>query len=361
VEAVLFSFLTSFMVTVFFTPSLIMVAKLKNLNDEPGERKLHKRKIPTIGGIMIFASTVFAYALWYPEENIRDFHYIIAATLTLFFVGIKDDIIGTAPIKKLVANMLVAMCIVLMADIRIKSLHGIFNVFEIPLWASIFLSVFTIIVIINAFNLIDGIDGLASGIGLIVALSFAVWFTLQGDYTTASLAYSLAGALLGFLSFNFSPARIFMGDSGSLTIGIIVAILAIKLIEFDREKLVDPLRYISKPVFAISVLIFPLFDTLRIFLYRIIRGSHPFSADKNHVHHKMLELGLNHRQTSLLLYGANLLIILVSVSLQFLDPSILLLIIAVLSTIIFQIPFLIRLTEKKPDNKEDNSDAQTQA
>lgn len=346
-ESLIFAFLTSFMVTVFFTPSLILVAKLKNLHDEPSERKLHKRKIPTIGGIMIFASTIFAYSLWYPSKEMLEFNYIIVATLTLFFVGIKDDIIGTAPIKKLMANVLIALCIVLMADVRIKSLHGIFNIFEIPLWASIFLSTFTIIVIINAFNLIDGIDGLASGIGLITSLAFAGWFTIQGDYVSASLAFALSGALLGFLFFNFSPARIFMGDSGSLTIGIITAILAIKLIEFDNTLLVEPLKNISKPVFAIAVLIFPLFDTMRIFIYRIVRGNHPFSADKNHVHHKMLELGLSHKTTCLLLYGASVLIISLTVLLQFIEASILLLFVILSASIIFQIPYLVKITSKR--------------
>lgn len=353
-ESLIFAFLTSFMVTVFFTPSLIMVAKLKNLHDEPSERKLHKRKIPTIGGIIIFASTIFSYALWFPSKEIQEFNYVIVATLTLFFVGIKDDIIGTAPVKKLMANILIALCIVLMADIRIKSLHGIFNVFEIPLWASIFLSTFTIIVIINAFNLIDGIDGLASGIGLISSLAFASWFTIQGDYVSACLAFALSGTLLGFLFFNFSPARIFMGDSGSLTIGIIISILAIKLIEYDKTLLVDPLKNISKPVFAIAVLIFPLFDTMRIFIYRIVRGNHPFVADKNHVHHKMLELGLSQKASCLLLYAATVLLILLSIVFQSINSSVLLLLLILAASIIFQIPFLLKITTRS--HKKDDSE-----
>ncbi len=251
-ESLLFAFLTSFMVTVFFTPSLILVAKLKNLHDEPSERKLHKRRTPTIGGIMIFASTIFAYALWYPSKDILEFNYVIVATLTLFFVGIKDDIIGTAPIKKLMANILIAMCIVLMADIRIRSLHGIFNIFDIPLWASIFLSIFTIIVIINAFNLIDGVDGLAGSLGLLATLLFGTYFYAVGLTAYALFAFAMSASLVAFLYFNFNPAKIFMGDSGSLLLGLVNAILVLKFISVgDAATVAFPIASVVPVGFAI--------------------------------------------------------------------------------------------------------------
>lgn len=358
-ETLILIFITSFVVVAMATPSLIKVAKLKHLVDEPGDsRKLHKRKIPTIGGIILFAATIFSFSLWFPCEQINDllklrlytseFKYLVATILMLFFVGVKDDIIGTAAIKKLIANILVALILVLMADIRLTSLHGIFGILEIPYWASVFLSLFTYIVIINSFNLIDGVDGLAAGIGLIVALSFGFWFLLAGDVVMAALAFALAGSLMAFLLFNFSPARIFMGDSGSLTIGLIIAVLAIKLIEFDKTLLKNTSIYnVSKPVFAISVLIFPLFDTLRIFVYRVVRGGSPFEADRNHIHHRLLDLGLNHRQTVITLYTANLLIIFLSVVLQNLESSLSLIIIGLLALILSQIPFLITKNKEK--------------
>ena len=233
--------------------------------------------------------------------------------LMLFFVGIKDDIIGTAPIKKLIAQVLAALILVLVGNIRITGLHGIFEINEIPYWASVFLSLFTYIVVVNAFNLIDGVDGLAGGVGFIACMTFGAWFVFANDIILASLAFALGGSLLGFLVFNFSPAKIFMGDSGSLTIGLIICVLSIKLIEYPVEKLGGILPYLSKPVFVVAVLIYPLADTLRIFTLRALAGVSPFSADRNHLHHRFIDLGFSHRKTVISVYIFNLLTIAIAI------------------------------------------------
>ncbi|MBC7862977.1 MAG: undecaprenyl/decaprenyl-phosphate alpha-N-acetylglucosaminyl 1-phosphate transferase, partial [Bacteroidia bacterium] len=306
-------FFTAFLVVLYCTPALIKVAILKRLFDEPGGRKIHKRIIPTIGGIIIFAATLFSFSLWFSLDvadgtsaevlkYIKEFKLIIATSLVLFFVGVKDDIIGTAPIKKLVAHVIVALILVLIGDVRITGLHGIFDITDIPYWASVFLSLFTYVVVVNGFNLIDGVDGLAAGVGLIAASAMGTWFIFANDYVLASLAFSLAGALLGFLVFNFSPAKIFMGDSGSLTIGLIICILTIKLIEYPPEKLHGLFLYLSKPVFAIAAIIYPLVDTLRIFIIRASKGHSPFSADRNHLHHRIIDCGFGHSGTVILIY-----------------------------------------------------------
>lgn len=336
------AFVISFVIVVFFTPSLIKVAQLKGLIDKPDEeRKLHKGEIPTIGGIMIFAGTIFAYSLTYPIIYMQTFKYEIACMLILFFVGVKDDIIGTAPIKKLAAHFLVALILVLMADVRIKGLHGVLMVNELPEGISIFLSIFTIIVIINAYNLIDGVDGLASGVAFIGSVCFGVWFFAAENLVLSCFSFSLAGSLLGFLGFNFSPARIFMGDSGSLTIGLIIAILALQLIEFEKSYVLnEPLDKISKPALVVAALIYPLYDTLRIFIYRAVRGISPFSADRNHIHHKLQDIGLNHKQVVLVIYAINIGAISVAVALQSFNPSTQFFGVILASFIFFQVPFL---------------------
>ncbi len=350
------AFITSFLVVIFFTPSLIKVAELKNLTDTPDAlRKLHKRSVPTIGGIIIYAGTLFAYALWLPTDDASDFKYIVTTTLLMFFVGVKDDIIGTAPMKKLAAHILCALVIVIMANIRIKSLHGIFGLYEIPYWASIFLSLFTMIVIINAFNLIDGIDGLAAGIGFIAAMAFGTWFFLIKDLVMACMAFALAGGLLAFLYYNFSPAKIFMGDSGSLTIGLIMSILAIKLIEFDRVSMIFPLSQLTKPVIAIAFLIYPLVDTMRIFIYRALNGLSPFHADRNHIHHRLQDVGLTHRQISSLLYVATLLVIAIALLTKDLQPSFALLTVVGVAVALCLIPFYL-MKEKLPAIKVQEND-----
>jgi len=349
-KILLVGFVTSFLVVLLATPALIKVAKKKMLVDEPDEkRKLHKASIPSVGGIIIFAATLFAYALWFPDEMHggekminSDLKYIVATLLILFFVGIKDDIIGTSPVKKLVAHFIVGLILVTMADIRLTSMHGLFGIQELPEWASVFLSLFTYIVISNAFNLIDGVDGLAAGIGLITTVAFGIWFFIAGEQSYASLAFALAGALLSFLIFNFYPAKIFMGDSGALIIGLIVSILAIKLIEFPHNHLPPDLIGLSKPVFAIAVLIYPLFDTLRIFINRTVKGQSPFSPDNKHMHHRLLKIGLSQRQAVLTLYAVNVIIISLAVFTMGMEASVALYIVCGFAIVVAQIPFFIK-------------------
>lgn len=339
------------MVAVLSTPALIKVAYLKRLVDEPGEeRKLHFRRIPTIGGIIIFAGTLFSYLMWYPFTEmhdlsemgraLKDFQYIGATMIILFFIGIKDDIIGTAPVKKLIGHLIVAFILVIMGDIRITSMHGIFGLEELPEWGSIFLSVLTYTVIVNAINLIDGVDGLAGGVGVIASSAMGIWFFYAGAIEHAVLAMALTGSLLGFLVYNFSPAKIFMGDSGSLTIGLILSILSIKLIEHPVEQLPNELLGMSKPVFAMAALVYPLTDTLRIFIYRISRGMSPLAADRNHIHHRLMDLGYGHRKTVLLIYATSIFVILLSTSIHE-HPSIVMGITAAVALVVSQVPGLL--------------------
>jgi UDP-GlcNAc:undecaprenyl-phosphate/decaprenyl-phosphate GlcNAc-1-phosphate transferase len=314
-------FLTAFFLVLIATPVLIKVAKMKHLVDEPGEaRKLHSRSVPTIGGIMIFAGTIIAYSLWFPARDeglvqsllnadtynaLNEFKYIVASLFILFFMGVKDDIIGMSPTKKLLIHFVVGGILVLVAGIRINYFHGLFGLGHIPEWASISLSLFTYIVIVNAFNLIDGIDGLASTVGLLASLAFALWFYQTNHLPLTLLALALAGSLAGFLVFNFNPAKIFMGDSGSLIIGAVLFVLSVRLIELPWTRFPAMLHGVSKPVLVMAILAYPLVDTLRVFFIRIVGGRSPFSADRNHIHHRLLDFGLGHKQIVLvvLLYS----------------------------------------------------------
>jgi UDP-GlcNAc:undecaprenyl-phosphate GlcNAc-1-phosphate transferase len=355
--------LTAFLVVLLATPALIKVAFLKRLFDEPGDaRKLHKRVIPTIGGIIIFAATLFAFSLWYPNEHkdpevlkrwIQDFQFIVASMLILFFVGIKDDIIGTAPIKKLAAHILVGMILVLMAEVRIRSLHGLFGITEIQLWASIFLSMFTYIVTVNAFNLIDGVDGLAAGVGLIAGLAFGVLFALGGNIVMGMLAFSLAGSLAAFLVFNFSPAKIFMGDSGSMIIGLIMAVLAIKFVEFvPVENSFPIIKQLFTPVVAMSIVAYALTDTLRIFVWRAIRGVSPFSADRNHLHHLLIDSGMSQAKTVICIYTANIAVIGVAIATRNFSVTISFCITAGFVVMLATIPWLMKRRNMKKKTSE---------
>jgi UDP-GlcNAc:undecaprenyl-phosphate/decaprenyl-phosphate GlcNAc-1-phosphate transferase len=350
-------FLTSFIVVLYSTPALIKVAVLKRLIDSPSEeRKIHKRSIPTIGGIIIYAGTLFAYSLWYNIEDriyydkifqsVTEFKLIIATSLILFFVGVKDDIVGTAPVKKLFAHIVVALILVLMGDIRITGLHGIFGVSDIPYWGSVFLSIFTYVVVVNSFNLIDGVDGLAAGVGFLSCCAFGIWFIFASEFPYAALSFALAGALMGFLIFNFSPAKIFMGDSGSLVIGMFICVLAIKMIEYPTQQLDSFWVHVSKPVFAISALVYPLMDTLRVFIIRAVKGQSPFTADRNHLHHKLLDCKYSHAKTVIIIYLFSVLTVGASTLTYFLSTPTFSLMTVILSGVIF-LAIVMRLNSRK--------------
>jgi len=322
VKEIILGFVTSFFVVLLTTPSLIKVAKMKHLVDEPSEaRKHHKRSVPTIGGIIIFAATVFSYALWFPWDNVaffgspakftesvKEFKFLIAASILIFFIGVKDDIIGVAPVKKLVGHIIVGFILVMMADIRITGLHGVFGVNDLPYWGSVLLSIFTYVVVVNAFNLIDGSDGLAAGVGFIASVLFGIWFYRVLQFDLSLMSFVLAGSLGAFLLFNFSPARIFMGDSGSLFIGALIFAISLKCVETRPLLMPIDFKGVSPPIFAMSVLAYPLVDTLRVFTIRIAAGLSPFAADRNHIHHRLIDKGFTHAQTAMILYGICLVI-----------------------------------------------------
>ncbi len=348
-------FLTSFFVVLLATPSLIKVAKLKHLVDEPGEeRKLHSRSVPTIGGIIIFGAILFSYSLWFPEDYhhidnmLTTFKHLIAVLVLLFFVGVKDDIIGTAPMKKLAAHIIVGFILVIMAKIRIHSMHGLFGIEgNLEEWQSYLLSLFVYVVIVNAVNLIDGVDGLAGGVGMIASGFLGGIFLLSGNIPLALLAFVLCGALLGFLVFNFSPARIFMGDSGSLVIGAILCVLAISAINQPTIVLPDWLKDINMPILVMAIMVYPLVDTIRVFTLRAIKGVSPFTADKNHIHHRFIALGLGHRKTVLFIYLYNIVMVILAVFVRLGDPTLDFLVTMGLALGIISVPFFIKTPEEK--------------
>lgn len=308
--ASLYSYITSFIITFFAIPSIIRIAEIKHLFDEPGERKTHKVRVPTLGGMAIFAGMIFSLTFWSSQRDIIELQYIISSILILFFIGIKDDLFNLVAYKKLIGQLAAAFILVHWGDIRITSFFGIFGINDLSLINSYLFSIFTIVVITNSFNLIDGIDCLAGTVGILAASVFGYWYFLSGQTQYVILSTSLIGSLLAFLYYNKTPSRIFMGDTGSLMVGIVLSILAIKFIEMNRVLPLDAPNKIAKiPVVTIGVLIIPLFDTLRVFSIRMLQGRSPFSPDRNHLHHLIIDLGFTHIQATAILLIFNLLTI----------------------------------------------------
>ena len=308
------SLILSFLVAASAIPVIIRVAHLKNLTDDPDEfRKKHTSNTPTLGGVAIFAGLLITFSGLYDYYGFTDLRFIIAALVILFFAGIKDDVLVLDPLKKLLAQLLCAFIITYFGNLRITSLWGIMTVQEVPFWAGVFLTVFLIVALINAFNLIDGINGLAGTLGLVATLFFGTWFALNNFASLAILSFSLSGALVGFLLFNYNRAKIFMGDTGSMAIGFIIAILAIRFIEANRVQL-SSLSYpiINAPAVAFAVIAIPLFDMARVFTVRLLQKKSPFSADRNHIHHYFVDNGFSHADSTGILVGVNISCILLS-------------------------------------------------
>jgi UDP-GlcNAc:undecaprenyl-phosphate GlcNAc-1-phosphate transferase len=305
-KSVFSSFLTSFVLSFIAIPSIIKIAEIKHLFDEPDDRKQHIVRTPTLGGIAIFAGFIFSLTFWADQDAIIELQYIISSVILLFFMGMKDDLFNLVAYKKLIGQLAASFILVHWAGIKITTFYGLFGISDLPFLASYFLSIFTIVVITNSFNLIDGVDGLAASVGIFASSAFGFWFYSAGVTQYAILSSCMSGALLGFLYYNRSPAKIFMGDTGSLIVGVILSILAIKFIEMNRVlDRFHPNKVLAVPVVTLSILVIPLFDTLRVFTIRILQGRSPMSADRNHIHHLLLSLGFNHSQTNLTLVTFN--------------------------------------------------------
>ena len=307
---ILLSSALAFLITFFAIPVIIQVAKDKKLFDEPDERKVHKNVIPTLGGLGIFAGFIIATLTCVPPGIIpnSELQYFAAAATVIFFLGIKDDILILSASKKFIGQLIAAGIIIKFGGVQINNMHGFLGVHEIPRIPSIVLSILTIVVITNSFNLIDGVDGLAGSLGLLTTLVFGAYFFYNGELTYAVIGFALAGSTLGFLIYNFSPARIFMGDTGSLLIGLINSILVIKFIEV-AGRTTSNLPLESGPAIGFSILMIPLFDTIRVFGLRILDRRSPFSPDRTHVHHFLLDIGFSHRMITVFCVSLNMVFI----------------------------------------------------
>lgn len=315
---IILAFITAFTLTYLAIPSIISIARKKKLFDEPGERHSHTVSTPSLGGIAIFAGVIFSIILWTPFTYFNeDLQYILCAFIIIFLIGAKDDIDPISPGKKALGQLFAAAILVFKANVKLTSLYGIFGVQELPVPVSIVLSIFTILVIINAFNLIDGINGLSASLGILISVVLGSWFYQIDRIDIAIVAFTLVGSTLAFLRYNITPAQIFMGDTGSLLLGLVCSILALQFIELHKELDVSsPYYFQAAPSVAIGILILPLYDTLRVFIMRALKGKSPFYPDRTHIHHLLIDSGLTHMQATSVLVIVNMFFIFMAVKLQ---------------------------------------------
>lgn len=339
-------FLGSFLLTYVSIPKIIRVSYKKNLMATPKERSSHIRETPNLGGISIFYSVTIMSSIC-AYELFSSYIFLFSAIIVLFFIGLMDDILVVSPNKKFYAQIVTALMISVGSNVRIGHFFGIFGINLLPYWFSILFTVIVFIFLINAFNLIDGIDGLASGIAILVCGAFIVTFWRLGaiNHPMIVLSLTIIGSLLAFIRFNFSKKyKIFMGDTGSMIIGFLLSFMGIKFLNLFllQYPYGAPVYWIqTAPAIVIAILIIPIIDTLGVFVIRLFKGHSPFKADKNHMHHRYLRLGLSHKQVSIIMVFENAVVILVAYFLRHIEVHLLLAIILSLGIIFSFLPLLL--------------------
>ncbi|RLD74716.1 MAG: undecaprenyl/decaprenyl-phosphate alpha-N-acetylglucosaminyl 1-phosphate transferase [Bacteroidetes bacterium] len=331
-------------------PPIIRICYAKKLFDETGARKVHKKAIPRIGGVAIFIGFTISIAIASNGYSFGMLKYVVAAVTIMFFVGLKDDILAIAAHKKFIMQIIAALILVILGDVRITNFQGLFGLTEVSYFVSFVSSLFLILVVINSFNLIDGVDGLASGIAIIASVVFGTWFYIAGYTQHAIMCYALVGSLAAFFMYNVfgEKNKLFMGDSGSLTIGILIAVSTIQFIELN---LISTSSYAinAAPAVAFSILIIPLIDILRIVFVRILNGRSPFSPDNCHLHHCLLRLQKIHLLVTLITIFINVFFITLALwlSQKGLNVNILFGLIVVFGFIILSTPIYLEPNRKK--------------
>lgn len=313
---IIFASISAFAISFLFMPMLINILQEGRLLDEGGKRKIHKGHVPSMGGIVMFIAFTFSVLAWLPTNPFFDRNYLLGAISLVALLGIRDDFSPVSPKQKLLVQLIAAGIIVFLLNIRIYSFHGFLGIETIPDWLSYIFTILFIIFITNAFNLIDGIDGLAGAIGAISLCFFGVWLYFAGYPAHSIIAITLVGSILGFLCYNWTPASIFMGDTGSLVIGFILSICSIWCINLNASLPDESWSHLNAPLsLVLGVLLFPVFDTTRVFILRIRKGASPFKPDKRHTHHQVLRMTKSHAKTTFIIASIYVMILLLVMAL----------------------------------------------
>jgi UDP-N-acetylmuramyl pentapeptide phosphotransferase/UDP-N-acetylglucosamine-1-phosphate transferase len=308
-ESAIILFIGAFLLTYLTIPKIIKVVEHKRLMDDPNHRSSHKQKTPSLGGIAFFYTLIFSLFFIKNWNDYNEGMYIIPGLTILFIIGLKDDLVVLGPLSKLIAQALAVSFVLVNEGFIIHSLNGFLNINEIPYFLYLLIGGFMMITIINSYNLIDGIDGLASIVGIVILIIYTTIFYLSGEHYYALIALTLNASLMAFFGYNISGDRkIFMGDTGSLIVGFIISVLTLKFLSLKPQDYKElPFLLENAPLIAISILIVPLFDTARVFTIRLANRKGPFSPDRNHTHHVLIDYwGLSHKQASFLIGCFNL-------------------------------------------------------
>jgi UDP-N-acetylmuramyl pentapeptide phosphotransferase/UDP-N-acetylglucosamine-1-phosphate transferase len=295
----------------FVTPVIIQVVKLKRLFDKMTDRGSHSQPVPSFGGVTFFIILVISLSLSDQFFLTSRAMYLIPSCLVIFFTGLKDDMTGISAWNKILMQVIATTMLFASPDFQITNLHGFLGINEISHWICIPLSFLVVVFYINAYNLIDGIDGLASSLGAMFFNFFAIVYYYLHDYMMMAVCLSMLASFIAFLRFNVSKdKRIFLGDTGSLLIGFLVAAIVINILSKDYQEDLHMSYIENLPFMIISALYIPVFDSIRVFIIRMQNRQNPFTPDRSHVHHVLLDYyQFSHQKTSFIIVATNLIII----------------------------------------------------
>ena len=303
-------FLLAFLVCLILTPLLIYFSKKKGLLDVPNQRASHETPTPTLGGLPIFAGLISVILFCIGLTNCGSISVLLLSLFLLIGTGVLDDLISLKASLRLLIQLSLGFAIA-SQGLRFTNLYGFLGIHELPIIFQYLTTVFFIVAITNAFNLIDGIDGLAGGLGFINMMVMGFLFVAQNQRIEFVICFGMAGALLAFLLFNFKKASIFMGDTGSLVLGFLTAYLCLKIFaSADTGRLT--LTETSKITMIFGLVIVPTYDMLRVAIHRLLKRKSPFSADKTHIHHLLTKTGMRHMRAAVILYFVHVLVLIFS-------------------------------------------------
>ena len=306
------SFLLAALVSAGVIPGIVRYAHRRALLDRPDGRKQHARAVPALGGVAVVLAVSVTAGFWLEGTSLGEAVFLFPALSILFVTGIVDDLCELSPGRKFLFQFLAAG-IVCAGGLRIRTDFGLFGIGELDMVSSCLVTILFITAMTNAYNLVDGVDGLLGGIALIGSAGLGFLFLQAGDGFHAALAFALAGALAGFLRYNFYPAILFMGDTGSLLVGFLLAALGIRFFSLPLDQLAE--AGVSHGFTAVAGLLFlPVFDVARVFIIRMLKGKSPFHGDRRHLHHVLVKNGLGAPYVCLAEYGATLLFGILSIT-----------------------------------------------
>lgn len=305
-----FMFVIVFIITSFSLSRIRKISSKLGHYDTPNDRSSHTDFVPTLGGVSFFISLVvfFFFSNFY---NIDDTSLSIMLAITIMFlVGLTDDLKDLSPRVKFLGQLLALSILIIQSDYRILSFHGFLGIYELNMFFSVFISMFLILAFINAFNLIDGIDGMSSITGIVISACFGYLFYKLQLFFFMFISFALISMLLAFLRYNFSSKKkIFMGDTGSLVIGLVLGLLTLKLLTLETETYSFlSIQRKELPLLLLIILIVPAFDLCRVSFIRLKKRVSIFSPDRNHIHHLLIDSGLSHKKASILSGLTNLIV-----------------------------------------------------